>query len=384
MNKHFLPPNARELAGWLSLLVKIPSVNPVQAGGDATIAGEKRMADTLTDWFRQFGGEVIIDEVFPNRPSVYAIWRGSGDRWRAIDVHTDTVGVDLMTELPFSGEIVNNQVRGRGAVDTKATLGVVLAILEKLHESNIKLDFNLLIAATVDEETGMGGARAFAGWLPKQNITLNELMVAEPTMCQPAIGHNGNVRLIFHIRGKEAHSSKPEQGKNAILAATNLITALNTEHQRLQTLSQPPLGSGKLTVTIVEGGSGLNIVPGSCKISVDRRTLPGENYEEIRANMRQLAQESCPLPVTVEDMSRLNAFLQSPDTPWVQSLTSFTGSKPIIVPYGTNAAHYNNLADETIVLGPGSIDQAHGPEEWIEISELERMRDIILHWWGLI
>ncbi len=385
MTNNFIPPAAGEIAEWLSKLVQIPSVNPVQAGGDKSISGEKRMADAVTEWFTGFGAEIEIDEVFPGRPSVYAIWRNSSsERWRAVDVHTDTVGVDLMTEFPFSGDIVNGQVHGRGAVDTKATLAIVLALLEKLHESGTKLDFNLLVAATADEETGMGGARAFSRWVPQQGFRLNELLVAEPTLCKPAVGHNGNVRLIFHIQGKEAHSSKPEQGQNAIVAATHLISALKNEHDRLQTLPPlPPLGHGKLTVTIVEGGSGLNVVPGSCKISVDRRTLPGEDYKEIWAEMRKLAKDNCPLPVTVEYMSRLNAFMQATDTPWVQSLAAFTGSEPISMPYGTNAAHYGGLADEIVVMGPGTIDHAHGPEEWVEISELERMQDIILNWWEL-
>lgn len=384
MTSPFPPPTAGEIAEWLSRLVKIPSVNPAHAGGDKSIAGEERMAAVVKDWFTQLGAETQTDEIMPGRSNVYGIWRNGGNHWRAVDVHTDTVGVDLMTEFPFSGEIINGQVRGRGAVDTKATLAIVLAILEKLHQSGTNLDFNLLVAATADEETGMGGARAFARWLPMQEFTLNELLVAEPTLCQPAISHNGNVRLIFHIRGKEAHSSKPEQGQNAIVAATHLINALNDEHQRLQSLPPHfPLGHGKLTVTIVEGGSGLNVVPGSCKISVDRRTLPGEDYKEIWANMRRLANESCPLPVTVEYMSRLNAFMQEPDAPWIQSLVNFTGLEPTCMPYGTNAAHYGGLADEIVVMGPGTIDHAHGPEEWIEISELERMRDIYLHWWGL-
>jgi acetylornithine deacetylase len=75
--------------------------------------------------------------------------------------------------------------------------------------------------------------------------------------------------------------------------------------------------------------------------------------------------------------------MQEPDAPWIQSLVDFTGLEPTCMPYGTNAAHYGGLADEIVVMGPGTIDHAHGPEEWIEISELERMRDIYLHWWGL-
>ena len=91
-------PSSKELAAWLSRLVKIPSVSPSQAANETAIAGENRMATALSNWFRQFGGDVYTDEVFPERPNVYAIWCGTGDKWRAIDVHTDKFGVTQMTE----------------------------------------------------------------------------------------------------------------------------------------------------------------------------------------------------------------------------------------------------------------------------------------------
>lgn len=384
MNMNMQNPTAEELANWLSKLVKIPSVNPVQAGDNESIAGEKRLAAALSNWFGQFGGDVYLDEVAPGRPNVYAIWWGTGEKWRAVDVHMDTVGVSQMTEPPFSGQITDGKVRGRGAADTKATLGVLLAILEKLHKNNIKLAFNLLISATADEEVGLAGSLGFSRWLPQQGIVLNELLVAEPTLCQPAIGHKGDIRLMFDVHGNAVHSSQPEQGKNAITAAARLIIALDAEHQRLQTLPPlPPLGNGKLTVTIVGGGIGQNIVPDSCKISIDRRMLPGEDFEEVKEHIRCLAKEHCPLPLTMKTTSSLNPFLQAANTPWIQSLVNFTSSQAITLPYGTNAANYTGLAKEIVVLGPGSIDQAHGAEEWIAISELERMRDILLNWWGL-
>lgn len=381
---NFQSPTSEELARWLSKLIQIPSVTPDQAAGNTAIAGENRMATALSNWFRQFGGEVYIDEVLPNRPNVYAIWWGTGDHWRAVDVHMDTVGVSQMTEPPFSGQIVDGKVRGRGASDTKATLGVLLAILEKLHENEIKLGFNLLVSATADEEADMAGAEGFANWIRKQGMTLNELMVAEPTLCHSAICHKGEIRLEFEVHGQTAHSSQPEQGQNAITAAARLITALDAEHQRLQALpARPPLGHAKLTVTLINGGNGMNTVPDFCRMFVDRRTLPGDDLSIIEKQILSLAKENCPLPVTIEEMSSLNPFLQSADTPWIQSLARFTESDPITVPYGTNASYYAGLAEEIVVLGPGSIDQAHGAQEWVEISQLERMRDILLHWWGL-
>ena len=77
------------------------------------------------------------------------------------------------------------------------------------------------------------------------------------------------------------------------------------------------------------------------------------------------------------------AFLQQPDTPWISQLAEWSGRKPDIAPFGTNAWNYEGLARECVVLGPGSIDQAHGEEEWVEISELEMLADIYSRWWGI-
>src|SRR5580704_2103595 len=111
-----------QLASWLSELVRIPSVTPAQAGPRAGLPGESRMASKISQWFVQFGGEVFIEDILPGRPSVYGIWRGSDPRWLAIDVHTDTVGVETMQGDPFDGRIDNGRVYGRGAADTKASL----------------------------------------------------------------------------------------------------------------------------------------------------------------------------------------------------------------------------------------------------------------------
>src|SRR5688500_6545867 len=108
-----------QLAGWLSRLVRIPSVNPAQAGPKARKPREARIAEAVAGWFREFGGEVAIEEVLPGRPNVYGVWDTGSHRWAGVDAHVDTVGVEQMTGDPFSGAIENGRVHGRGAVDTK-------------------------------------------------------------------------------------------------------------------------------------------------------------------------------------------------------------------------------------------------------------------------
>jgi acetylornithine deacetylase/succinyl-diaminopimelate desuccinylase-like protein len=372
------------LAEWLSRLVQIPSVSPDQAGPRSGNPGEARLAGELARWFREFGGEVYQDEVLSNRPNVYGLWRGRADGWAAVDAHMDTVGVEQMTDEPFSGHIRDARVYGRGAVDTKATLAVVLALLEAMHQADRAPEPNLLIAATADEEVGARGASVFADWVRGKNLSLDQLLVAEPTMCGPVYGHKGLSRLEFHVKGVSAHSSQPQLGQNAVVAAAYLVLALNEEHQRLlATRPETDLGPGTLTVSVIHGGQGLNIVPDTCRVAIDRRVVAGEDPSEVSAALYDLARRNCPLPLTMNVLHEMNAFLQSPDTPWIRRLAEWSGREPSTASYGTNAWAYGGLARECVVLGPGSIDQAHAEEEWVAISELEKLADIYARWWGI-
>jgi acetylornithine deacetylase len=365
-------------------LVQIPSVSPDQAGPRGGALGEARLAGEVAAWFREFGGEVISEEVLPNRPNVYGLWRGRSDRWAAVDVHIDTAGVEQMRDDPFSGRVQDGRVYGRGAVDAKATLAVILALLEAMHQAGHTPGPNLLIAATVDEEVGARGAPAFARWIQSRGLVLDQLLVAEPTRCAPVYGHKGLSRVEFQVKGVAAHSSQPQLGRNAIVAVAYLVVALEVENQRLQATSpETALGPATLTVSLIQGGSGINVVPDTCAVALDRRVVAGEEPAEVSAALSELAQRVCPLPVTARVLNEIPAFLQPPDAPWIRELTEWSGCEPAVVPFGTNAWAYDEVSRECVVLGPGSIDQAHGDEEWVAISELEKLVDIYLRWWGI-
>ncbi|MFN8454973.1 MAG: M20/M25/M40 family metallo-hydrolase [Anaerolineae bacterium] len=181
----------QHLAAWLSRLVQIPSVSPDHAGPRAGVMGEARLAAEVARCFRELGGEVEVEEVLPGRPNVYGIWRGRSERWMALDVHLDTVGVEQMAGDPFDGRIADGRVYGRGSVDTKASLGVALALLEAMLRSGQQPAANLLLVATMDEESRTQGAHAFARWVRRRGFELDQLAVAEPTMCGPVYGHKG-------------------------------------------------------------------------------------------------------------------------------------------------------------------------------------------------
>lgn len=371
------------LANWLSQLVQIPSVTPDQSGPRAGETGEAKLATQIASWFQDFGGTVHQHEVLPQRANTYGMWQGTSDRWLAVDVHIDTVGVEQMTGDPFSGNIHAGRVHGRGAVDTKATLGIILALLEHMHRFGLQPTSNLLIAATVDEEIGATGAPACAEWIQAQKLPISQIIVAEPTMCTPVYGHKGVARFKVDITGQSAHSSQPELGQNAIMAMAQVISAFGEEHNRLQAISGP-LGPPSLTVSLIEGGTGINVVPDHCQISVDRRVVAGENATKIVDKLCALAQTTSPLPITQTILHAQNAFLQDRGTPLVRQLAEWSGQTPEVAPYGTNAWAYTHVDCECIVIGPGSIDQAHGAEEWVEVAQLKKMVDIYAHWWGLV
>lgn len=368
---------------WLNRLVQIPSVSPDQAGPRAGTPGEARLADTVVQWFRQLGGEVYSVEVLPGRPNIYGMWRGRSERWIGVDVHLDTVSVEQMLGDPFSGRVADGRVYGRGAVDTKASLAIMLALLERLHQQGQKPVANLLIAATVDEEVGATGAPAAARWIKQRGLTIDQLLVAEPTLCTPIHGHKGVVRLEFQIQGKASHSAQPQLGQNAVVAAAQLVMALQAEHERLQTLPATALGHAFLTVTILQGGTGINVVPDHCRLALDRRVVDGENAATVVRDIQQFTQTSCPLPWQVQVQKELDAFYQPADSPWIQQLATWSGRQPEVAPYGTNAWAYAEVAKERVVFGPGSIAQAHGAEEWVEIAELEKAAALFARWWGI-
>ena len=374
---------AQAAADRLTQLVRIPSVTPAQAGPKSGTPGEARIAAAIAEWFQELGGQVIIDLVQPERPNVYGLWRGQEDRWVGADVHTDTVGVEQMTGDPFSGEQRDGRVWGRGAVDTKATLAVVLALLDHARRAGLTLRPNLLVAATVDEEFGATGAPALAAWLARQPFTVAQLAVAEPTNCVPVHGHRGLARFELTFHGVAAHTSQPHLGQNALLAAARTVVAYADEHARLMRLPPTALGHASLTSTVLHAGTGINVVPDRAVLLVDRRIVDGEDPRAVMDALVRMAQTAGGLPIDLRRLREIYPFLQPADSAWMRDLAAWSAQTPQVAPYGTNAWAYINLPGERVVIGPGSIDQAHGAEEWVEVDQLGKLAAIYAKWWGL-
>lgn len=371
------PTTASLLAERVAELVRIPSVNPLQAGPRSGNDGERLMSEWLADRAEAEGADVTVDEVVDGRANVYARFEGSTDRVVTVDVHLDTVGVEHMEGDPFSGEIRDDRVYGRGSVDTKATLALVLSVLQELRADGERPVPTVNLVGTISEEMGgLLGATRYRDWLLEHNNRIDQLIVAEPTRCAPVHGHKGGVGLEITVHGHAAHSSKPHLGQNAISAAARIVTALDAEQARLEAAPAPtPVGNGTVSVTEIAGGLARNIIPDCCELYAGRRMAPGEDPDVIFAALAELVRNAAaPLRTDIELANGFGspAFYQDPDSPLISLLCELAEAEPDVAAYGSNALRYEPVASEIVVFGPGSIDQAHQAVEWIDISELER------------
>ena len=364
-------------------LVQIPSVNPLHAGPKSGEDGERAIASWLADHADALGAEVVVDEVLDGRCNVYARFEGTSDRAVTIDVHLDTVGVEHMPDNPFDGRIEDGRVYGRGSVDTKPTLAVVLQVIEEMRAAGQRPVPTVNLVGTISEEGGgLLGATRYRDWLLERGQRIEQIVVAEPTMCAPVHGHKGGVGLDVTVHGHAAHSSKPHLGANALSGAARI--AVDAEQERLAALeATTPVGKGTVSVTELAGGLARNIIPDHCNLYVGRRTAPGEDVAEVRAFLCDLIERSAaPLSTTIESLygDGSPAFYQDPDSNLVKTLAQLADLVPTTAEYGSNALRYGEVADQLVVFGPGSIDQAHQAVEWVDIAELDRAVDIYRTW----
>ena len=352
-------------------------MNPLQAGPTSGTDGEVALSAWLAERAAELGGDVTVDEIVDGRNNVYARFQGQTDRVITVDVHLDTVGVEHMTDPAFDGRIEDDRVYGRGSVDTKASLAIVLSVLEEMKASGETPVPTLNVVGTVAEEMGgLIGAAGYRDWLQQHGSRIDQMIVAEPTMCAPVHGHKGGVGLEVTVHGHAAHSSKPHLGQNAISGAARIIAAIDAEQERLDSTPPPTaVGNGSVAVLEVNGGVARNIIPPHCDLFTGRRCAPGEDpnvvFEQLSALMRDAA-HPLKTDIAMANGFAAAAFYQDPDAELIQMLAGLAGTQPDVASYGSNALQYAEVASEIVVFGPGSIDQAHQAIEWIDIAEIDK------------
>jgi len=354
-------------------LIAIPSVNPVY---DPASPGEGGMAACVEAWATGLGLPVERQNVFPGRDNILVRLAGpEGAPILLFEAHMDTVGIDGMS-APFAPEVRDDRVYGRGACDTKGSLAAMMAAVERLVSDGAALACTVELLAAVDEETSGKGALAFV----KQNPPADAAIIGEPTDCRVVNRHNGCVRGEIDVIGRSAHTSVAHEGVNAIDRMADVIVALRVVNRDLATRPGGPAANGSLTVSLISGGTGINVVPERCVLSYDRRIVPGQTTRQALAEIDaalDAVREACPdLRIERHAPWLEGDTLSTPPESDIVLVASAASEAlglpgaPAWVPYGSDASKFQEGGVPAVVFGPGSIAQAHAIDEYVPISDL--------------
>jgi len=352
----------------LQHLVRIPSVNPDNAPGtDQT--GEGWLAAWLKDWLEGVGAEVTLEEVRPGRPNLIARFAPRDGRPRILlGPHLDTVGVGGMTIDPFSAEIRDGRIWGRGTSDTKGPMAAMLwglrAHADALRAAPVAVDF----VAFMGEESCQWGSKEFAA---RHGADYEFAIVGEPTSLDVVHTTKGSLWATLRCTGKAAHSSQPERGDNAVMKLARVLTTVEPAlADQLATFTHPVLGRSTVNVGLVRGGSRPNIVPDLAEAELDIRVTPALHAAGGALPLLRDLLDGHPVEVLGPDEKP--PMETPPDHPWIERLRAARPeSHPVGAPWFSDAAHLSYAGVPSVCLGPGSIDQAHTCDEFIEVEALE-------------
>jgi len=352
------------------LLVATPSVNPsLEPGG----AGEGAVSELVADLLEGWGLSVETPVAAPGRRNVVATLEGSGPTL-LLNGHLDTVGVSGMTVAPFDAEIVASRLVGRGACDMKGGVASLLAATARLAAGGDRP--SLLVALTADEEAASLGMDA----LVRSGTRADLAVVCEPTSLAVMPAHKGFVWLKATFRGRAAHGSRPDLGVDAIRHAALFVAALDRYTDVLR--SRPPhplLGHGSLHTGTIAGGTAASVYPDHCEVQLECRTMPGTDPEEVLSELGRVADELA-LHEPALDVD-LETILARPGTEVDAESTLVRGLLEAGREHGVpprvegmtawvDAALLNESGIPAVCYGPGSIEQAHTADEWIETGEI--------------
>ncbi|MDD2709497.1 MAG: M20 family metallopeptidase [Verrucomicrobiae bacterium] len=369
-----------EVVELLQELIRIPSLNPQ---GDAGFAqtGEDKLARFTGDYLEKLGMEVEFQNVEENRPNVIGRLRSKKPKHHIIlGPHLDTVSVRGMTIDPFGGAIKDGRVYGRGACDTKGSMAAIMVALNELVRSKkLPSSTDIWFTGLMGEESGNDGIAFLmsSDFFAKKGFKPDFGIAGEPTDLRIVHRHKGSLWFKVKTRGRSCHASRPDLGENAILKMQKAIDYLaGGLPKSYDHLKDPLLGKCTFSITTIRGGSKINIIPETCRVEIDHRSLPQMDHAEVIARIRQ-ALPDCELEVTSDRPG-----LDTPsNNPFIQKLLGVLANhKPrlpqkdflIGAPWFADCSLMAKGGIPAIAFGPGSIEQAHTKDEYICIDELEK------------
>ncbi len=375
MSEKLTQQDRNEILSILTELIKIPSVN---TGKDADIP-EARIADFITEYLQNIGIKCQTIVTDTGRPNIIGRWPDDTNEkpTLTLNAHIDTVNIDGMVIEPFSADVKDGRIYGRGACDTKASLAIFLWLMKHIPDYKDIIYKRIEFLATCDEENFCGGSR----YLVENGYKADEMIIGEPTNCRVGVAHRGLMNINLIAKGTCAHASVPNQGENAIYKITEAITLISKKWiPQLEADKHNLLGRATSAVTIIKGGHRINIIPDRCEATMDTRILPNQSPDELIDYLQKVVGDLC----EVQCVAQYPALETDANLPFVRRLLQaskqFTGSdKPVGLPYLTDASQFARTGAKCVVFGPGGIEQAHSANEYLEIDQLYQSAEILLN-----
>ncbi len=365
------PPALLEM---IRALIAQPSVSSHSPQFDQ---GNREVIDLLATWAEGLGFRVQVQPLphHPRKANLVATL-GEGPGGLVLAGHTDTVPYDAgkWRHDPFGGQIEDGKLYGLGSCDMKSFLALALEAAREVSARPDALRQPLILVATADEECTMAGARALVeAGLPRARHAI----LGEPTSLRPIRMHKGITMEMIRVLGRSGHSSDPSLGVSALDGMHRAMTGLLAWREQLAlrhrddafAVPYPTLNLGR-----IEGGDNPNRICACCELQIDMRPLPGMSRAALRRELGEVMRASLGDERLSLEILTLFDGIEALDTPadaaLVQAVEAFTGTKAGAVAFGTEGPFLQKLGMDTVVLGPGSIDQAHQPDEYIPLDHL--------------
>ena len=383
-----------KLLEMIEQLIALPSVSSTQSDIDTS---NIPVINTLANWLNDLGfnNQIVYSSKNPNEdphsePKANLIsWIGpegdEGDKGLVMSGHTDTVHFDQTgwhTD-PFSATEQNNKLYGLGTADMKSFLAIAIEAAKEFSNKDLKQ--RLTIIATADEESTMQGAKTLVETLKEKNQKLGKYcIIGEPTDLTPVHQHKGVMMEAIKVRGQAGHSSDPSLGNNALDGMRLVLNELEQFKNELAgkyinhdfVVPIPTLNLGH-----IHGGDNPNRICGGCELHIDLRPLPGMQIHTLRDDLQErLIKIISPLGLNIEFESLFDgvpAFKTKETSKIIQLTKQFSNKNPKTVAFGTEGPYFNEMGMETVVLGPGSIDQAHQQNEYLSLDSINPTSELL-------
>lgn len=342
------------------------------------------LVDDVEDYLRKFGAETHrVWNADRTKANLYAIVGPLVEGGVILSGHTDVVpveGQDWATD-PFVLTEKDGKLFGRGTSDMKAFSAIGLSLVPEMTQADLKRP--LIFALSYDEEIGLLGAPHMIAEIRDKLPAPSAVIVGEPTMMKVIDGHKGIASFRTTVTGFTTHSSQTDRGVSAVEAAATLIAKISSMREANERAADPASPFSPpyttMTVNVVRGGTQVNIMAGECAFEWDCRVVPGDSASrfleefnnhaaEIERGMQRRA-PTCRIVTT----ARSNAPPLSPaaDNPAADLAKSITGlNSTDVVSYCAEAGQFQEAGFSTVICGPGSIDQAHQPNEYVSLDQL--------------